>query len=255
MSRPSRKLLAGALLLAWVVGCGQKEDRRAPLRLYAGAGLRPAVEELVKAFAARTGQRIEPDYGGSGLLVTRAREDSGADLFMPGDVWYVDRLHELTGRVESKTAVAWLVPVIIVARGNPKGISSPADFFREGVRVGLGKPQACQIGRISVQILRNHGLDPQRLVAKESLTVNELGVWVKLGDVDAAIVWDAIAANLADAVEVVEIRAESNVLSQVPIALMKTCRDKVGAQRFIDFVAGPEGQAILGRAGYRTQAP
>jgi molybdate transport system substrate-binding protein len=226
-----------------------------PLRLYSGAGLRPAVEKLVAAFEARTGIRVEPDYGGSGLVLSRAREDADADLFLPGDGWYVDRLQELSGRVAERAAVAYFVPVIIVAPGNPRGVKSVGDLARDDVRVGLGKADACQVGRASAKILANAGVDPGAVNTQESLTVNELGVWVQMKSVDAAIVWDAIAANMPDDVEQVAIAPEHNVISRVVLARLEGSRHPAWASRFLAFVQGPEGRRILREAGYRVDAP
>lgn len=248
--------LAGvAATLAGLAGCGQKKAPPRSIRLYAGAGLRKAVEQLSVEFEKQTGIRVEPDYAGSGMLITRAQGDSDADLFLPGDVWYVDRLQEKAHLIAEKTSVAYFVPVIIVAKGNPKGIHSLADFFRHDVSVALGKADACQVGRISGEILAKNDLDRGRLTPKESLTVNELGVWVKMKDVDAAIVWDAIAANIADAVEVVEIPPDKNVISRVVVGRMTTSKDVDAAERFVTFMAGPTGREILRRNGYRTDAP
>lgn len=249
-------LLVSGFLVPGPLGCGdKKEEETETLRLYAGAGLRRAVDELVAEFEKETGIRVVPDYGGSGMIISRAQLDPQADLFMPGDVWYVDRLQEKAGLIESKTPVAYFVPVIIVAKGNPKNVRDVADFFREDVTVGLGNPKSCQVGRISERILEKSGLDRTKLDPKESVTVNELGVWVKTGDLDAAIVWDAIAANIADSVEVIEIPKDKNIISRVVVGLMKTSGNKDAARKFIDFMTGETGQAILRGKGYRTESP
>ena len=225
------------------------------VKLYAGAGLRRAVDKLVKVFESETGIRVEPDYGGSGMILTRARESGDADLFMPGDVWYVDRLHELAGTVERRTMVSYFVPVIIVQKGNPGNIRALEDFFRDDVSVALGRSEACQIGRITGKIMDMNGLDRTKLNAKEALTVNELGVWVKMKDVDAAIVWDAIANNIADDVETIEIPKEKNIVSKVSVGLLSTARNRSGAIMFLDFMTGETGRSILKKSGYRVDQP
>ena len=88
-----------------------------------------------------------------------------------------------------------------------------------------------------------------------SLTVNELGVWVKMGQVDAAIVWDAIAANIAEEVDVVAITAEKNRISRVVLGVMRTSDEMAAAELFMHFATGPEGRAILSETGYRTDPP
>jgi molybdate transport system substrate-binding protein len=228
---------------------------KGPVKLYAGAGLRPALQELIATFKKQTGITVEADYSGSGMAISRARLDDEADLFMPGDVSYVDRLQELTGKVESQTAISWFVPVIIVRKGNPKKITSLKDFLRNDVTVGLGRADVCRVGRISGKILGLSGVDRSKLDATESLTVNELGVWVKMGSVDAAIVWDAIAANFADAVDVIEIPRRKNVISRVVVGRLKTSQHPAAARRFVEFLVSDEGRRILARRGYRVEAP
>jgi molybdate transport system substrate-binding protein len=247
-------LLGVVVLLAAVVAVllpGEEPQ----LRLYAGAGLRRAVSAAVARFHEETGIRVVPDYGGSGLLLARAREDAAADLFLPGDVWYVDQYEKLTRRETERAAVACFIPTLIVLKGNPKRIEKLSDLTRPGVTVGLGKADACQIGRISSRILTNAGVDPAGLKTQESLTVNELGVWVKTRTVDAAIVWDAIAANIADDVEIIPIPPEHNVVSRVVLAVLPTSRCPDDARRFLRFLSSPHGQRILSSQGFRTQLP
>ncbi|MHC4717001.1 MAG: substrate-binding domain-containing protein, partial [Planctomycetota bacterium] len=165
-------------------------------------------------------------------------------------------LHAKAGLIESKTEVAWFVPVIIVAKGNPKGIKELKDFFRDDVQVGLGDPKACQVGRISGKILRKNGLDRADLAGlKQADTVEKLGAWVAMKNVDASIVWDATAASYPDTVEAIEIPKDGNVISHVVVGLMTTSKDKAAARRFIAFMTGEKGKAILAAKGYRTEAP
>ena len=250
-------VLSAFVAAAALFGCADKKQEDKTLRLYAGAGLSRAVDELAAEFEKVTGVKVEPDYGGSGMIITRAKLDQRADLFMPGDVWYVNQLQADTDLIEEKDKklVAFFVPVIIVPKGGAKGIKSLEDLFRPDVKVALGNPRACQVGRLTTKIFEKNGLDRSKLTAKESVTVNDLGVWVKMGDVDAAIVWDAIAANFAKWVRVIEIPRDRNMISRVVIAMMTTSTHKAEARQFIEFVASPRGQEILARKGYCTREP
>ncbi|MCL5280152.1 MAG: extracellular solute-binding protein [Planctomycetes bacterium] len=251
------KNLAGVavlLLLAWLGGCGRPPEA-IHLRLYTGAGLRDAVEALTAAFQQETGVAVDADYAGSGVLISRAKGDPQADLFMPGDVWYVERLAEVTDNVAERVQVSYFVPTIIVAKGNPKKVSSLQDFARPDLKVALGNPQACQIGRLCVKIFAKAGLDSAAWKTKESLTVNELGLWVQMRDVDAAIVWDAIAEGIRDSVDTIEIPAAVNEISTVVCARLKSAPHPKEAQRFLQFLVSPTGQRLLKENGYRTERP
>jgi len=242
------------LLVAWLCGCGRPPES-IRLRLYAGAGLREALEALTAAFAGETGIAVDVDYAGSGVLISRAKGDPQADLFMPGDVWYVDRLQEVTNNVAEQTQVSYFVPTIIVAKGNPKKVSSLQDFARPDLKVALGNPQACQIGRLCVDILANAGLDSATLNAKESFTVNELGLWVQMKDVDAAIVWDAVAKGIRESVDMIEIPETMNKISTVVCARLKSAPHPKEAQHFLQFLVSPTGRRVLQEKGYRTERP
>ena len=249
--------LAGVALLVLLAGLGGCARHQEPthIRLYTGAGLREAVEALTAAFRRETGIVVDADYAGSGVLISRAKGDPQADLFMPGDVWYVDRLAEVTDNVAQRIQVSYFVPTIIVAKGNPKKVSSLQDFARPDLKVALGNPQACQIGRLCVQIFAKVGLDSAALNAKESLTVNELGLWVQMKDVDAAIVWDAVAAGIRESVDTVEIPQTVNEISTVVCARLKSAPHPQEAQRFMEFLVSPTGQRLLNEQGYRTERP
>lgn len=253
MKKPLVLLTVVVLLVAAIIVLLPGEEPE--LRLYAGAGLRRAVNAAVAAFHEKTGIKVVPDYGGSGLVLTRAREDKTADLFLPGDAWYVDRYEKLTGRRTERAPVAYFVPTLIVDKGNPKHITGLSDLARADVTVGLGKADACQIGRVSSRILKNAGVDAAELDTQESLTVNELGVWVQTKTVDAAIVWDAIAANIADDVETIPIPPEQNVISRVLLAILPTTTRRGDARKFLEFLSRPRGRTILRNNGFRTTLP
>ena len=225
------------------------------VRLYAGAGLRKGIEKLIEAFKTDTGIVVDPDFGGSGIILTRVQMNKDGDLFMPGDISWVQILQDKTGQIESMTPISYFVPVIVVDKGNPKNIRTVKDFYRDDVSVGLGRADACQVGKVSTKILSNYDLDRSSLEHKESLTVNEIGVWVKMKDVDAGIVWTAIAANMSDSVETIPIPADKNAISKIVVGLLKKSKNKSAAQKFIDFMKSDKGQRILNDNGYQTEEP
>lgn len=233
----------------------KKDHKKPELFLYAGAGLRPAVEQLVTAFKSKTGLQIQADYGGSGEVLSRVREDKKADLFMPGDGWYVDRLQELSGSVIQRKTIAYFVPVIIVSKGNPKGIHGLKDFSRPDLRVGVGDAKSCQVGRVTLDMLKKAGVNPGSPNFQQSLTVNELGIWVKMKSVDAAVVWDALAENISSDVDVIRLPPEQTIISEVVLAQLKQSQNPKAAKKFMDFMVSDEGKRILREARYRVDKP
>lgn len=227
------------------------------LLVYTGAGLRPAMEELAQAFTAETGTRIESDYGGSGMIISRLRLARRGDLFWPGDEWYVD-LAAKEDLVASKTMICYFVPVILVRKGNPKNVRTLADLARPGLRLGLGDPRACQVGRTCDELIAKNRLDRaaiEKNLAFSSTTVSELGLQIQTGGLDAAIVWDAVAAQYADSADVVPIPPQQNVIAHVAIGVLKCSQNRDAAEAFVKFLLGDRGREILRKHQYRTEPP
>ena len=224
------------------------------LTLYCGAGIRPAAEALIRRFEAIYPVKINATYAGSGRLLGQIISLQRGDLFMPGAALYVDKaIEEGVAYAETRRIVAYFVPVIFVQKGNPKGIHSLGDFRRKGIRLGFGDERSCAVGRKTLKILAKNGIacsEVKKNVVYKSGTVNELGLAIQMGNVDAVILWDANARHFAESGEVIPIPLEKNVLSAIPIVLLRSSRHPGEAQRLIDFVASEEGRKILVKQGY-----
>jgi molybdate transport system substrate-binding protein len=251
----SAVLFIAAAIAAVYLLVPKKDHNKPSLLLYAGAGLRPAVEQLITAFKSKTGLQIEADYGGSGEVLSRVREDKKADLFMPGDGWYVDRLQELSGCVTQRKTIAYFVPVIIVEKGNPKNVHGLSDFARPDLRVGVGDSKSCQVGRVTLDMLKKAGVNSGGANFQQSLTVNELGIWVKMKSVDAAVVWDALAESIASDVDIIHLPPGQIIISEVVLAQLKQSHNPKAVKKFMEFTVSDEGKRILRGAGYSVDKP
>ena len=249
-------LLAPCLLLAASLlatpGCGAD-----PPRLYCGAGIRGPVDELAKEFGRRHDVTFECDYRGSEVLLSAIKLCREGDLYMPGDVHYLE-MAEQEGLIvpDSKTTACYFVPVIMVRKGNPKDIRTLADLTRPDVEVGLGNPRSCAIGRKSSKILAKSHIDENQVnVVVHTATVNELGNHIKLRALDAVIVWDAVAALYPEEGEIVPIPLEQNVISTVAIGVLRSSTHPELARQFIELVTSKEGQEVFRKHHYTITAP
>jgi len=249
-------LLAAAMILS-CIGCSPGAPQETKLLLYCGAGLRPPVDQIAREFAKQYGIRIECDYAGSEVLLSRIKLSGRGELYMPGDVYYVD-MAEDQGLIASQRDVCYFVPVIMVQKGNPKNIRTLADLSRPGIKIGLGDPKACSIGRKCSEIFAKNDIseeDIDKNVKYRSLTVNELGNHIKVGALDAVIVWDAVAACFPDEGEVVPIPAEQNVISTVAVGTLKSSSHPEQTARFVEFITSARGKEILAKYHYATALP
>ncbi len=136
---------------------------------------------------------------------------------------------------------------IIVPPGNPKGITGVADLAKPDLKVVLCAAEV-PCGKYAQQILTTAGV----AVTPVSLEQNVKGVVTKVtaDEADAGIVYvtDVIAAG--DAAAGVDIPADINVVAEYPIASVKASTNSEVDQAFIDFLTGPDGQAIMAKYGF-----
>lgn len=242
---------AACLLLACLaIGCGEESPR-----LYCGAGLRPPVAELVAEFSKIHGVSFECDYRGSEVLLSTIQLTGEGDLYLPGDVHYVE-MAERKGLVAEKRTVCYFIPVILVQRGNPRGIETLEDLLRPEVELGLGDPEACAIGGKSSLLFEKNGIPEESLnIVTRTATVNELGNYVALGSLDAAIVWDAVAGLYPARTEIVSIPRERNVISTVAAGLLRSAARPESAREFAAFLTSERGREVFRKHHYTVELP
>lgn len=246
-----------AIGLAGLLGLAPRAEAETPttLMLFCGAGIRPAAEALITAFEAKHPEiRVSGTYGGSGHLLGQISSIHKGDVFMPGEAFYVDRAFEM-GLAETNTqyTVGWFVPVIFTKKGNPYAIAKLADLAQPGLRLGVGDERACAVGITTLALLEEVGIAAEAIRANivyESATVNELAMAVRLGTLDAVIVWEAVARYYAEAGVVVPLKEGAKHAAEISIVRLKSTKEAAAADAFISFVVSPEGQAIFAKLGY-----
>lgn len=232
-------------------GPSKGTGKTAPLFMFSGAGLREPIEAVRDAFEKQTGVAVRVCYAGSACLLAQIEITHRGDLYFPGETYYVDQARK-RGFIETSQVLCYMIPVIMVAKGNPKGIHRLADLSKPGLRIGIGEPRSCAVGKTSEQLLRKHKLYQQvgANIVMHTATAPELGNAMKLSSIDAAINWDAVAAWYEDACDVVTIPPRDNLIVQCPLAVLKFSKAKSVAEQFLQFAAGPQGQELFKEKRY-----
>ena len=181
-------------------GRGPGHDRRASsLSFYCAAGMRAPISRIAQEYEEEFGVSIQIQYGGSNTLLSQIEVAQTGDLYLAADESYLKQARD-RGLVEERLPVARMRPIIAVPKGNPQQIRSIDDLLRDGVRVAMGNPDQTAIGKRTRHALGESGQwEPLEARVQEKgvflPTVNEVANVVKLGSVDAGIIWDAVAAQ------------------------------------------------------------
>lgn len=247
-------------LAAWVgvglgcaLSCGAVAAPRkgADLKVLCGGGIRPAMEKIAAQFQAETGTRVVVNYAGSGTLFGSLQAGTPADVYVPGDIWYVKEAQK-KGWVASHRALAWFVPVVAVQKGNPKQIRRLGDLAEAELDIGVGKAAACAIGNVTRDVLAAAGLSGKIRPKYEALTVNRLANQIKLKALDAAIIWDATAEQYADAIDTVPIEDADFHAVPLAAAVLTRAQAKETAAEFAEFASGEAGARVFRENHYQV---
>jgi molybdate transport system substrate-binding protein len=254
-----RLILLFALIAAVLGGCSKKTDdgSKPTLLLYCAAGIRNPSVDLFAEFTNQTGIEVAPDYAGSEVLLSKIKLSERGDLYMPGDVYYVDQADE-AGMIIARGKIAYWVPTIFVQKGNPKNITKLTDILRADIKAGLGDPDACAIGRISKKILEKNNINwtiAENALAFKSMTVNELAMQIQAGSLDMVIIWDALADDFAQYGDQVNIPMQNNIISSIDVGVLSFTENKDAALKLLDFLTSPKAKEIFNKHKYRTEPP
>jgi molybdate transport system substrate-binding protein len=259
----TRSFIALTISVAVMLGgCDRKNSDKAPsgkkeLLLYCAAGIRPPAGDLIDAFTEEYGIKIVTDYAGSETLLSKIKVARRGDLYMPGDKYYIDQADQ-AGMILSHRPVCYWIPTILVQKGNPKEVITLEDLLKPGLKVGLGDPNVCAIGKMTRKVLEKNGITSESMAHNltfQSLTVNELGMQIQAKALDAVIVWDAMARYYVQYGDQIPIPLEKNVISAVEIGVLKFTEDQELAEKFVAFLASQRGRDIFAKHNYRTEPP
>ncbi|MGA9086078.1 MAG: molybdate ABC transporter substrate-binding protein [Methanoregula sp.] len=219
--------------------------------VYAGAGLQPPLEEIGPLFTEKTGIAVQYNYGGAGTLVSQMNLTRTGDVFMPGSTVEF-RTAKSQGLVNDSKLVAYHVPVIVVQKGNPKDITTLADFARPGLKIALGDANATAIGKAGAKMFAalNISAAVEKNVVSRTPTINELTVIMQTGQADAAIL--TLDQYDAKTMDMIPIPLNQNVVLITPIGATTFTQNATAANEFVSFVASDEGKAIFAEHGFPT---
>ncbi len=265
-SRVVRATLAGltALVVAGLVGCGGgTASGSAPgtragaaavtgtVTVFAAASLTGSFTRIGKDFeAANPGSTVKFNFAGSSALATQINQGAPADVFASAAPATMKTVTDAGNGLGTPTTFVKNQLVIAVPKGDPKGIRALSDLTRPGVKVALCAAQVpCGAAAKTALAAATVRITPVTLEQDVKAALAK----VKLGEVDAALVYRTDVRAAASDVEGVEFPESSGAVNEYPIIVVKDAPNRAGAQAFVSWVLSDKGRAVLNAAGF--QAP
>ena len=244
----------GVVCLVFYMLRGMGDSGQEGLQVFCGAASKPAMEECAAAFEEKTGTRVDLQFGGSGSMLSKLKMSKRGDLFIPGSPDYMAKAQR-EGIVDSEqvSILAYLVPSILVQKGNPKAVESLDDLAGPEITVGIGNPEAVCVGLYAVEVLESSGLleEVGKNIVVHAESCSKTAALVVMKKVDAILGWRVFSEWNPDAIQAVPIAPERIPrLAYVPAGVCTTSRNPRGAEQFVEFLTSPEGRRIFAKWGY-----
>ena len=247
-----RRFVVIALVLFLAYSCSQKTD--SVLTIATSANMQYAMEELVEAFEAESGIRVDLVISSSGKLTAQIIAGAPYDLFFSADTKFPERLYaeRLTKGEPQIYAYGKLVRYT--------SLDSAYIFSQENIpqdfKIAIANPKTAPYGQAAIEYLKavgNYEDLEQHLVFGESVAqVNQFltsGV-AEMGFTAKSVMFTQAFKNKGHWREI-----ESRLydpIAQSMVRLNQGNSSTENIEAFFNFILSAEGQEILKRFGYDT---
>jgi molybdate transport system substrate-binding protein len=241
-----------SISLLSLVGCSKKEakEKKNELVMLCGDSFLPPAKQLCSEFKAKTGIEILSTVAGSENLLPHVKARDEGDIFITHDP-YMDYTRDANALADNVN-VGFVAPVLVVQKGNPKGIKSIEDLTRPGLKVALTDPQYSTCGEMVFALLEKKGIkDAVMKNVENRLTKghSNIGTFIKTQAIDAGIMWNGVAHTFKDSLDIVKTPYEYDVETRVHIMSLSYSKNPELLKQFMEF-AHKRGTEIFAEYGY-----
>ncbi len=248
------------------------------LRVFIASSFTNVVANMTSTFEKTNNCNLIINSGSSSALYTQISAGAPCDVFMSADTKWTRQLNNsqllLNNNYFNFTSNSLEV---IIAQGNPKGITSLADLAKPGVKLVLADPsipsgsytnstiwKIDQIwGKASNSAYVNSGAYVnfnntinKNVVSYETTAENVVGkVSLNVGTADAGIAFvsDAVYGNMTGGkVQFLPIPSTVNTRGTYGIGIIGSTSQSALAQKFLDYWTSTQGQMLLTQFGFNS---
>jgi molybdate transport system substrate-binding protein len=221
------------------------------LVVYAGAMLRPAIEQTLTEFEKTEKVRVTRVYNGCGILVSQMLAGVRPDLYFACDPRFVPPVEHyfLSPAVVSSNQL-----MITVPKGNPRGLKTLGDLAKKDLRVGVGHEQQCALGAITKETFLRTGVYAAvvKNVKVQSPTGDLLINQLRTGSLDVVVAYRSNVVPFDD-IEGVPVTGIDCAAPLQPVAVAKDTAHPQLTRRLLEILQGPESRRRFENAGFRWE--
>jgi molybdate transport system substrate-binding protein len=244
--------IARWLGLGAILACGVacRNAKQPDLTVAAAANLTGVFAQIGQAFTQQTGIPVVFSYASTAQLAQQIENAAPFDVFAAADTVHVDELVR-DGKILPESRVVY-------ARGrlalwDPHGMMKKLDDLTgPSIRfVAIAKPEAAPYGAAAVESLKSLGVwDKVQPKVVYATNINMSKQYAATGNADAAFTAYSLVQHERGGIIIVDEKLHQPI--DQAVGIVSGSSRKVDAKRFVAFLTGKEGRAILERFGYQV---
>lgn len=213
-------------------------------------GVMPLVEEMLEE--ENPGLTVTTSFGPSSALAQQVVAGAPADVIVTASAATLQTVVDAGETAGDPVLVARNSLEIATPPGNPAGVATLEDLSDPEIKLALCAPEV-PCGAAASELLERAGVEATPVTLGRDVTATL--TLVRLGEVDAALVYRTDVIGAGDAVTGVEVPivegdGAGEVVTDYPAAVLQASRNPEAARAVVDLLASAAGQKVLREAGF-----
>ncbi len=232
---------------------GENYVKQTSLVAYVGGQLKEPCLQLAAMYEKKTGVKVELIFNNSGFLLTQLETGRKGDVFIPGDMSFIDKARD-KGMVADVTApLASHVPVIATPKGNPAGIEDVRDLAKPGVKLLMPDAKATAIGGDAIKVFDRLGITAQveKNTVASMATPSQVLAALLMGQGNAAVVSYNAIGKAEGKIDIIRIDPKVNVIGTIHCAVLSFAEHPGQARNFEAFLV-ENAPGVFAACGFQS---
>ena len=233
-------------------GTGAGGELSGTLTVFAAASLTDVFTEVGdRLMEGNPSLQVRFTFAGSSALATQIVQGAPADLFASADPQQMAVVTDAGLQAAAPEVFAENVLEIAVPAGNPGGVTGIEDFADPDLVLAVCAA-AVPCGAAADRVFEAAGVtavpDTEEEDVRAGLTK------VRLGEVDAALVYASDVRSAGSDVEGIPVPEAEEAVNEYPLCVLDDASNPAAARAFADLVLSDEGRRTLADAGFRPSS-
>jgi molybdate transport system substrate-binding protein len=234
--------------------CAALPAQAAQTNVAVAANFTDAANEIAQAFKAKTGHEAVLSFGSTGQFFTQITQDAPFEVFLAADDERPAKAIE-EGFAVPGSQFTYAIGKLVLWSKDPDLVQGEATLKNGGfTKISIANPEAAPYGAAAVQAMKGLGVYDQlapKIVQGNNIT--QAFQFVQTGNAELGFV---ALAQVIDDKEGSRWDVTDDLYDPIKqdAVLLKKGADNEAAKAFLEFLQGPEAEAIITRFGYGLAA-